>query len=63
MFAATTSPSYSPTWVSGQMPLTSPMAQGRSPARRCSCVDPGGELLRELTLDPTRNYQATGRQP
>ncbi len=36
MFAATTSPSYSPTWVSGQMPLTSPIAQKRSPARRCS---------------------------
>src|SRR5215469_6748004 len=34
MFAATTSPSYSPTWVSGQMPLTSPIAQRRSPARR-----------------------------
>jgi hypothetical protein len=26
MFAATTSPSYSPTWVSGQMPVTSPIA-------------------------------------
>ena len=36
MFSATTSPSYSPTWVSGQMPLTSPIAQRRSPARRCS---------------------------
>ena len=36
MFAATTSPSYSPTWVSGQMPLTSPIAQSRSPARRYS---------------------------
>ena len=33
MFAATTSPSYSPTWVSGQMPVTSPIAQSRSPAR------------------------------
>jgi hypothetical protein len=22
-----------------------------------------GELLRELTLDPTRNYQSTGRPP
>ena len=36
MFAATTSPSYSPTWVSGQMPVTSPIAQSRSPARRYS---------------------------
>ena len=31
MFSATTSPSYSPTWVSGQMPVTSPIAQRRSP--------------------------------
>src|SRR5512132_1934215 len=36
MFAATTSPSYSPTWVSGQMPVTSPIAQRRSPARMYS---------------------------
>src|SRR5215472_4761137 len=36
MFAATTSPSYSPTWVSGQMPVTSPIAQSRSPARMYS---------------------------
>src|SRR6266568_5117651 len=36
MFAATMSPSYSPTWVSGQMPLTSPIAHSRSPARRYS---------------------------
>src|SRR4029450_912730 len=36
MFADTTSPSYSPTCVSGQVPVTSPMAQRRSPARRGS---------------------------
>src|SRR3984957_7408913 len=36
MLAATTSPSYSPTWVSGQMPVTSPIAQSRSPAGRWS---------------------------
>ena len=30
MLAATTSPSYLPTWVSGQAPLTSPIAQRRS---------------------------------
>src|SRR3954471_20494103 len=34
MLAATTSPSYSPTCVSGQTPVTSPIAQRRSPARR-----------------------------
>ena len=36
MLSATTSPSYSPTWVSGQMPFTSPIAHSRSPARRWS---------------------------
>ena len=36
MFAATTSPWYLPTWVSGQMPVTSPIAHRRSPARRCA---------------------------
>ena len=36
MFAATTSPSYSPTCVSGQIPFTSPIAHSRSPARRYS---------------------------
>jgi len=35
MFAATTSPSYSPTCVSGQMPVTSPIAHSRSP-RACT---------------------------
>src|SRR5258708_7336901 len=35
MFAATTSPSYSPTWAGVQMPLTSSIAHRRSPARRC----------------------------
>ena len=34
MFAATTSPWYLPTWVSCQMPVTSPIAHRRSPARR-----------------------------
>ena len=34
MFAATTSPWYLPTWVSCQMPLTSPIAHRRSPARQ-----------------------------
>ena len=34
MFAATTRPWYFPTWVSGQMPLTSPIAHRRSPALR-----------------------------
>jgi hypothetical protein len=33
MFAATTSPSYSPTWVSGQMPVTSPMLVDADPVR------------------------------
>ena len=33
MLAATTSPWYLPTWVSGQMPLTSPIAQSPSPPR------------------------------
>ena len=36
MFAATTSPWYFPTWVSCQMPVTSPTAHRRSPARRCA---------------------------
>ena len=36
MLAATTSPWYLPTWVSGQMPVTSPIAQRLSPARRCA---------------------------
>ena len=36
MLAATTSPWYLPTWVSGQMPVTSPIAHRRSPARRCA---------------------------
>ena len=36
MFAATTSPWYLPTCVSGQMPVTSPIAHRRSPARRCA---------------------------
>ena len=36
MFAATTSPWYLPTWVSSQMPVTSPIAHSRSPARRCA---------------------------
>src|SRR5436309_217945 len=46
MFAATTSPSYSPTWVSGQMPVTSPIAQSRSPARRYSSTRIPGDRLR-----------------
>ncbi len=33
MLAATTRPWYLPTWVSGQMPVTSPIAHRRSPAR------------------------------
>ena len=33
MLAATTSPWYLPTWVSGQMPVTSPIAHTRSAAR------------------------------
>ncbi len=46
MFDATTSPSYSPTWVSGQMPVTSPIAHRRSPARRCSSTGmPRGSAL------------------
>jgi hypothetical protein len=36
MFAATTSPWYLPTWVSSRMPVTSPTAHRRSPARRCA---------------------------
>ena len=36
MFAATTRPWYLPTWVSCQMPVTSPIAHSRSPARRCA---------------------------
>src|SRR3954471_23935407 len=33
MFAATMSPSYSPTWVSGQIPLMSPIAHSPSATR------------------------------
>lgn len=36
MFAATTSPSYSPTWVSGQIPLTSP--DGPKPLARAQML-------------------------
>ena len=36
MFVATTRPSYLPTWVSGQAPVTSPIAHSRSPTRICA---------------------------
>ena len=58
MFAATTSPWYLPTWVSGQMPVTSPIAHSRSPARRCASTGmPAGvgldaDRLQADPLDP-----------
>ena len=64
MFAATTSPSYSPTWVSGQMPVTSPIAHSRSPARRySSTADPArvGLDADRLQADPCHARAAPGR--
>ena len=62
MFAATTSPSYSPTWVSGQMPVTSPIAQRRSPARRCSSTGmPRGSASTPTVSRPMPSTR--GRRP
>src|SRR6202042_1072617 len=62
MFAATTSPSYSPTWVSGQMPLTSPMAHRRSPARRYSSTGmPWGLAVTPTVSRPMPSTR--GRRP
>ena len=62
MFAATTSPSYSPTWVSGQMPLTSPIAQSRSPARRWSSTGiPWGSASTPTVSRPIPSTR--GRRP
>src|SRR6478736_6428045 len=43
MFAVITSLWYLPTWVSGQRPVTSPIAHSRSPARICAST---GDPLR-----------------
>src|SRR5919108_281776 len=62
MFAATTRPWYLPTWVSGQMPVTSPIAHKRSPARICASTG----IPRPSTSMPTvsRPMSATrGRRP
>ena len=62
MFAATTSPSYSPTWVSGQTPVTSPIAQRRSPARRCSSTGmPRGSASTPTVSRPIPSTR--GRRP
>jgi len=65
MFAATTSLSYSPTWVSGQLPLTSPIAHSRPPARGWGStgIPCGADLDADrLQADP-RRPRSTRRRP
>ena len=62
MFAATTSPWYLPTWVSGQMPVTSPIAHSRSPARRrASTGTPCGSASMPTVSRPMPSTR--GRRP